>query len=108
MVCQSVFIFYLVLRIVSCTKNERFWIVLDIITIGTGCAAFVVINEDLDRYLKATRTLKLLFIIKSFDSLKVPVSSFIKALKKAGKILLPAICFIFFYSVVGLFSFVDY
>lgn len=106
--CQIFFFLYLVLRITSCHKNQGFWIALDLLTIGAGCAAFIVTGEELNRYLKAFRTLKLLFIFKLFESLKNPVLSFLKALRKAGKILLPAMCLVFIYSVIGLFSFVDF
>lgn len=106
--CQIVFIFYFIKRVFSCEKKYLLWIILDAMTIGSGCAAFFVNDEETYRYLKALRTLKLLFLLKHVENMKTPVLSCLRALKKAVIILLPAMCLIYVYAVVGLFSFVDY
>jgi len=47
-------------------------------------------------------------IVKDSAYLQVPAAKLIYSLSSVGKILFPAVLFIYFYAVIGLYSFRDY
>jgi hypothetical protein len=60
------------------------------------------------RYFKAIKIIRLLMIVKDSTYLQVPAAKLIYSLSSVGKILFPAVLFIYFYAVIGLYSFRDY
>lgn len=47
-------------------------------------------------------------IVKESDYLQVPAAKLIYSLSSVSKILIPAALFIYFYAIIGLYSFRDY
>ena len=62
-------------------------------------------NDEISRYFKALRTLRLLYFIKELEFLNKPASDLMLALAKIGNLLIPAIVIIYVYAVVGLYAF---
>ncbi len=58
--------------------------------------------------MNAAKTLRIFFIVKQSHSLSNTALHLINSLRSVGKILFPAAMFIYFYAVIGLFSFRDY
>jgi hypothetical protein len=86
-----------------------FWLVLDLITNLSSYIAFGLSNyPEPVRYLKAIKILRLLMIIKESDYLQISAAKLIFSLSSVGKILFPAALFIYFYAIIGLYSFRDY
>jgi len=52
--------------------------------------------------------LRLLLLVKELTLLKLPAMKLISSLSSVGKVLFPAVLFIYFYAVIGLYSFRDY
>lgn len=109
---QIFFSISILLKFVQYEQQQAFWMVLDIGTNICGYLAFGLGKEggqgQASRYLRSLKTLRLLLIVKESSYLKVPASNLISSLSSVGKILLPAAMFIYFYAVIGLYSFRDY
>jgi hypothetical protein len=76
-----------------------------VVSIISGLCGCLISDPEISRYLKAIRTIKLLFIIKEIEILCKPASDLMNALAKVGNILIPAIVIIYVYAVVGLYTF---
>ena len=86
-----------------------FWLLLNLLTNISAYLAFGLSDyPEPARYLKAFKILRLLIIVKEFDYLQVPAAKLIYSLSSVGKILFPAALFIYFYAIIGLYSFRDY
>ena len=79
--------------------------ILDFLTIICGFVGYGLNNDDVARYFKAIRALRLLFIIKEIKILNEPANSLMTALAKVGNVLIPALLIIYIYAVVGLYTF---
>ena len=79
--------------------------ILDFLTIICGFVGYGLNNDDVARYFKAIRALRLLFIIKEIKILNEPANSLMTALAKVGNVLIPALFIIYIYAVVGLYTF---
>lgn len=58
------FTLYLIANLISWKDPSVFWIVLDMATIVCGFTAFGIEDHDVQRYFKAVRALRMLFLIK--------------------------------------------
>ena len=106
---QVFFTISIVIKLIDWQKQSLFWILLDLSTnicayVAYGLSAF----PEPVRYLKAFKILRLLMIVKETNYLLVPATKLMNSLSSVGKILFPAALFIYFYAVIGLYSFRDY
>ena len=103
-VCQALFLIRLVLKLAIIEKQEIFWILFDLITI---ISSFIGHHIDIEvgRYFLAIRALKFLLLIREISFLNEEVGVLMNSLKKAICILAPALCLIYVYTIVGLYSF---
>lgn len=105
-------IFFSICIMIKFTQYESqnfFWLIIDILTNISAYLAFGLSSQpEAVRYFKAAKILRLLLIVKESKFLRVPAAKLINSLSSAGKILFPAVLFIYFYAVVGLYSFRDY
>jgi hypothetical protein len=81
---------------------------LDALTNITGYLALDLLDYEVTRYMKAFKTLRVLLLVKRSLLLSHTAANLINSLRSVGKILFPAAMFIYFYAVIGLFSFRDY
>ena len=75
------------------------------LTIVSGFIGYGLTDSEVQRYFKAIRALKLLFLIKEVKIFNEPASHLVNALAKVGNILIPALFIIYIYAVVGLYTF---
>lgn len=78
---------------------------IDFFSIIAGIIGCSITEDEVSRYFKAVRTVKLLFLIKEVEILNKPASALMAALAKVGNILVPALVIIYVYAVVGLYTF---
>ena len=81
------------------------WNLLDFTTIVSTFIGFHVGNDDVGRYFLAIRVLKLVFLIKEVQFLNQEMKVFLSSFKKASYILVPALCLVYVFTIVGLYSF---
>lgn len=106
LVCHSFFILLFFVKCM-CFKKGESWVFLglDLFCIVTGVIGGALHNNEVARYFKAMRTLRMLFFIKEISILAKPVQNLLTALAKVGNILIPALVIIYVYAVVGLYTF---
>ena len=103
-VCQGIFFIRLMLKIILLKNKEILWNLLDLTTIASTFLGFHLEN-GISRYFLAFRPLKLVFLIKEVSFLKEEMKIFSNSLRKASYILVPALCLVYVYTAIGLYSF---
>ena len=80
------------------------WNILDFLTIASSFVGHHT-AEDVNKYFLAIRALKVIFLIRDVPDLSEEMGIFMNSFKKASFILVPALCLIYVFTIVGLYSF---
>ena len=62
-------------------------------------------EEEVAKYFQAVRAFRIAFLIKEVQALNEQMQVLVSSVKKASNVLVPALCLLYVYAVVGLYSF---
>lgn len=81
----------------------KFWLFIDFALSLLGILGCTIEEDEPQRYIKAVRTLRLIFLIREIPFLSEPATHLVFALQKVSTVLIPAFLIIYFYAATGLF-----
>ena len=59
----------------------------------------------MSRFFQAVRTLRIAFLIKEIEVLNRQMHDLVSSVRSASNVLVPALCLLYIYAAVGLYSF---
>ena len=99
------FLVFFLLGLCSLEDESKTLRVMDILSIACTFVGLHTQQYEFSSYVLALRTLKIRVFLQEVPALEEEVEKFISSLKTALKIVLPVVCLIIIYSVVGLHLF---
>ena len=103
--CQGIFLLLFLVKLANHQQYEKLWLVVDLMTVVATFLGIHIQHEEVSRYFRAVRTLRIAFLIKEIEVLNQQMHILISSVKKASNVLVPALCLLYIYAAVGLYSF---
>ena len=104
-ICQGIFLLLFVMRLVNWQQYEKLWLAIDLLTVTATFIGIHLQNQEVAKYFQAVRTFRIAFLIKEIEGLNEQMHILVSSVKKASNVLVPALCLLYVYAAVGLYSF---
>ena len=104
-VSQGLFLVFLLLGLYSLEDQNKALAMMDVLSIVCTFVGIHTQQHEFSRYFLALRIIKIRIFLGEVPALEEEVQKFVASLRVALKIVLPVVCLIFIYSIVGLHIF---